>query len=1194
MNAFLATFQFELGYHLRRKSFLLIAGVFLLIGFADMYSSAKTGNAYFWVNSPSRLFFISIFRSIFGLLVVTAFVAETFTRDHQLQTEELVLSTPVGKPLYLGIRFAAASLVALLAFSCSILGMMLGGLMPGLNPFALGPFRIDAYLASFLTIVLPNLLTASVISFAIAARTRSMALTYAGAIVMIMFYFASLIMVGVDAIAYDSFIWWALLDPFGFYSYESTTLTWNVFQRNHQLPALTGVFLWNRLLWLGISVLVWWLSYRWFELRSLPSVFSRKLRSDSIDQTRTTEGIGASVLRPAGDSRMRFFHQWWCRSCFEIRSIFQRKAFRLLTGFGLLSLVLACIGRRSYHFTNPSTDILIHVSYVYLEYILFLIVILYAAELTWRDRRLKVREVYDATPASNAVMVLSHATALFCMITVYLLLAIVVLVVYQTWRGYTHYDFGLYFQMLFLEHGPYYYLTAILALFAQVIMRHKYAGIALVLLVAFSTVPLDAWGLYHNLYHWGAMNDIEYSPMNGYGRLFTGHLWFLLYWVIFSGGLLVLTCVFRVREIPEPMTRWKQWSQSPNSAKYLLGGLSICWCVTGVWIFYNTSLLNCYQPPGKNETAAEIEKRYQQYEPLPMPVVTSTSVKVEIYPEKNYFTADGEYSIENRTGKPIDEIHLLTFIHLQLNEVSCEGLTRREADPERGYYIYDLNPPLLPGEQRSLSFNTSIEMPVGFRNQTEADDVYLIYPNDVVGNGTNLYSPFILPFIGYTKMVEHKKDWQRYKYNLPPLSERMRPHDDSVGLSKGLMLSHLTWGNLDVTVGTSSDQTAVCCGTLVKRWNEAGRNYFHYRTEKQSRGKFTIYSGRYATRVDQRASVPIEVYYHPRHQENIELMIDQTAKVVQYLENTFGSCPFPRIRLVEFVYYDNDVYTQGGTIGIPEVLVWKSEADGQGKQNIQEWLSYLLARCWFEDQLIAADVSGGKTIIESLSEYASQDFLRRNRTPAEQRAAKQYLMREFFRELGKVDYQEPALQNVYNEQLIARRKGGMVLNLIEELVGRQAVLQGINQFLDRYRFHDAPYPTILDFRDSLIATAPESAAVIKDLFSQILTYQLELKSVTAKETGADKYRVSLKIEAKQLQTSGLGEQEVQTLRIPVRIQMTDSNGEIIYSRLRRLDSNLTTLNITVSAQPVAAMVDPEFRFPQAFQFANQKPVELEP
>ncbi len=34
----------------------------------------------------------------------------------------------------------------------------------------------------------------------------------------------------------------------------------------------------------------------------------------------------------------------------------------------------------------------------------------------------------------------------------------------------------------------------------------------------------------------------------------------------------------------------------------------------------------------------------------------------------------------------------------------------------------------------------------------------------------------MLPFVGYTKMVEHKQAWLRANLGLPPLADRMHTH----------------------------------------------------------------------------------------------------------------------------------------------------------------------------------------------------------------------------------------------------------------------------------------------------------------------------------------------------------------------------------------------------------------------------------
>ncbi|MEM7064308.1 MAG: peptidase [Cyanobacteria bacterium P01_B01_bin.77] len=1189
MSSTIAILLFEIRYHLRRPTFWLVSGLFFIIGLVDVVSKASEGNAFFFVNSPSQIFQTTIWYTIFGILAASAFVAETFVRDSNTRMEPLILATPIRKWDYLTTRFGAAFGVTVLAFSCYIPGMILGTLFPGLNPYALGPLRLDAYLAAYGLIALPNLLVVSALSFAIAARTRSIAITYAGAIVLVMLYLASLMMVGADAINYQQYQLWAMVDPFGFYAFEAKTLTWTVHQHNTQMPTLGGSLAWNRLLWLAVGAATWAVSYASYSMQ--PHIAKKKPKRQKSNGSYMADIL--YIPLPATSQPVGFWarmQQWLIRSGFEIRAVLRGQAFWLLTAFGLISLVMAAVGSQSFNYSNPSTDILIHSANIYLDYILFAIIVVYAAELVWRDRTLRLQAVIDATPVSNGVLLFSKLTALFAIITVNLLLAMAVLVAYQIVSGYTQFEFPLYFQMLFGEHGPYYYLTAVLALFTQVVTRHKYAGMALTVLLSLIHIPLNSLGLFHNLYRWAATNDIEYSLMNGYGHLFTGHLWYSLYWGIVGGILMLVAYVLW----PRGEQRQRAWALAHRRVKQLLVVLMMAWATVGSWIIYNTTIVNAYQPPGKEQTAAEIERRFKQYETLPMPVVTHTDLRIELYPDQRYFQAQGEYQLENRTDQPINEIHLITFINLKLGEVTYPGATLREAHPEWGYYIYDLATPLLPGEQQTLNFVTQIDRPRGFQNHVDSDDVYMVYPNDVVGNGTNLYSPFILPFIGYTKMVEHKKAWLRAKLDLPALDERMRPHDDPAGLTQGLMLTHLTWGTTDVTIGTDGDQIPVSTGQLVDKWTERDRNYARYRSPQQSRGKFTIYSGDYEIHRDNNYRIPIEIYYHPQHDDNIELIAQQVGQSLTFYEDKFGPYPFEQVRVVEFVYYDGMVFSEGGTLGIPEVLVWKSQAQGLGKEHIIDWVTYLLAQAWWEDQLIAADVAGGMTLRESLSAYASNLYLRSQRTPIQQERAQKQRMRNFFRSLGKIDFKEPPLIDIYNELPIARHKGGMILELIEDQIGQDALLKGIRTFLEQYRYQPAPYATVVNLQDTILAQTnkPSEQATIRELFSQVVTYQVGLADAVYTPRPDGKFDIHLTLDAQKLQSSELGQQQVMSLNMPVTIQLTDENNNHIYVAKPLLTKPQTTLTLVTDQQPAYAAIDPNYKLPSAYFQDNIKPFRL--
>lgn len=1191
-SLFFPIFSFELNYHLRRPTFWLIGALFFTIALTDIVSNASGGNAFFYINSPSQIYQTTIWYTIFGILAASAFVAETFVRDSNYRMESLILTTPIKKWDYLGTRFIAAFIVTLIAFSAYLLGMSLGTLLPGLNPFALGAFRPQAYGISYLLFTIPNLFIVSAIAFFVASRTRSMLITYASAIILVMLYLASLMMVGSEVINFEGYSVWAILDPFGFHAYEATTFSWTVEQFNTLMPPLSSTLIVNRLFWLGVGVIAIAWSYSSY-------------RMQLVDVGARVQSFGFAQDKGRGGANVGTFHetslqqsttiphnpikQWLYRSWFETQTVLKGKAFILLTIFGLASLIMTALGTRTYHYSYPSTDLLVHAANIYLEYILFAIIVVYAAELVWRDRNLRLQAVIDATPVSNGVLLFSKLTALFVVITINLLLAMGVMIAYQAAKGYYDFELPLYFKMLFVEHAPYFYLTAVLAIFTQVITRQKYAGMGLAIALSLSKIPLDALGWYHNLYRINETNDIEYSLMNGYGRLLEGHLWYVLYWSIFAAILSILAYIFWLRG-----TERVSWKRSLKLAsgkiKSILATLVVMFVGVGTWIFYNTNILNAYQPPGKQETAAEIERRFKQYENLPMPVVTDTKVDIEIYPDENYFTANGEYQLKNNTDKPITEIHLLTFVNLQLNEVNYPGATQTEAHPEWGYYIYQLATPLMPGSSQTMQFVTSVEQPQGFRNQVNSDDIYMIYPNDVVNNGTNLYSPFILPFVGYTKMVEQKKSWLRYKLGLPPLEERVLPHDDPKGLTQGFLLTHLGWGNTEITVSTSETQIPVSTGKLIKRWSENNRNYAQYQSTTPDKGKFTIFSADYAVHTNNNYRVPIEVYYHPQHDYNVELIAETAGKALAFYEQTFGEYPFEQIRIVETSYYDEQLFYEAGTIGIPEFLVWKNQAVGQGKENVIDWVTYLLAQSWWEDKIMAADVAGAMTIREALSSYSSMLYQRSRRTPQEQRFAKKQQMQYFFRGLGKIDFKEPALTDVYNEFPIARDKGGMVLEQIESIIGREALVAAIREFLRENSYQTPPYATIIDLQDKILAKANEQdRPIVTELLNRVVTYQVGITKAVSQPLPDGKYQTTLNIEAQKIYTSDLGKQDFANLDIPVTIVLEDAEGNEIYRQKHQIDNQQATIEIITDKEVVNSAIDPDYILPSAYLQDNIKP-----
>ena len=86
--------------------------------------------------------------------------------------------------------------------------------------------------------------------FALATITRSMFGTYIGLVAMLMTYFVSVAFLSRPE--FERIV--ALVDPFGVGAYGYATKYWTAAERNTRLPAIAGVILWNRVIWLGVGL----------------------------------------------------------------------------------------------------------------------------------------------------------------------------------------------------------------------------------------------------------------------------------------------------------------------------------------------------------------------------------------------------------------------------------------------------------------------------------------------------------------------------------------------------------------------------------------------------------------------------------------------------------------------------------------------------------------------------------------------------------------------------------------------------------------------------------------------------------------------------------------------------------------------------------------------------------------------------
>ncbi|MEM6966809.1 MAG: hypothetical protein AAF573_18740 [Bacteroidota bacterium] len=248
-------FKFELKYRAKRPAtYIYFAIMFLFAFLAITTDIVQVGGSAGQIkqNAPSTIaFFYTILSAIVGMFLASAIMGVPIIRDFEHNTASMIFTTPITKFQYLGGRYLGSFVTLLFVFSGMYFGMVLGLLMPWIDQEKLLPYDLWNLTQPFLLFASINAFILSGLLFASGALSRKIMVVYVQGILLFILYNLGVQMVS-DLENQDL---GAILDPFGIITTNHFTRYWTVAEKNSQLVSLTGVMLWNRLLWMGVSLL---------------------------------------------------------------------------------------------------------------------------------------------------------------------------------------------------------------------------------------------------------------------------------------------------------------------------------------------------------------------------------------------------------------------------------------------------------------------------------------------------------------------------------------------------------------------------------------------------------------------------------------------------------------------------------------------------------------------------------------------------------------------------------------------------------------------------------------------------------------------------------------------------------------------------------------------------------------------------
>ena len=461
------------------------------------------------------------------------------------------------------------------------------------------------------------------------------------------------------------------------------------------------------------------------------------------------------------------------------------------------------------------------------------------------------------------------------------------------------------------------------------------------------------------------------------------------------------------------------------------------------------------------------KERFSSYAKIQQPKITAIDFHIDLYPEQQRFEAKGSYWIQNKYDQPIDTL----LIKTGFDEISTFQLAVPyelvDKDTFAKFYVLKLKQPLASNDSLSVQFTIQ-----------NTNNTLFERNSNILSNGTFLKSD-AFPRIGY------------------PSATSELTLKDSTNSMFNYQTKDADLVRMNFVVSTSSEQTAIAPGRLLKQWNRNRRAYFHYQPQRPIKFSFGINSGIFECTQVKWQGVQVEVYHHPAHHWKVSQMIEGLKSSLSYNQKHFGPYQHEDIRIIEFPQSEGTfATTYANNIPTSEIR-FIAQSDSSDKKT--DFAFYVpvheLTHQWWGAQLIPRHSLGAPMLAESITEYIT---LMQYKNAFGTKKALNFLKLQCERYLrGHRSIQKskeyPLGYAKHDQTFVAYGKGAMAFHSMSYLLGEDSLNQILAKFLDQYRFQEAPYPSSTELIQKLYQAMPDSLQyVVTDWFYKKVIYQYQL------------------------------------------------------------------------------------------------------
>lgn len=1187
---------FEVRYWLRQPMVYIFTLLLALLTFGATASDSVqigggVGNVF--KNAPFVVYTFHGIMSFIALLMVTAFVNGTAIRDFTSNTSQIVFATPVSKAGYLVGKFLGSTIVATLPLLGVSLGIILGSWMPWVDPLRMGANLGSAHLQGFLVMSVPNVLFSAAVIFAVGILMRTTMASFITAIVLFVGYsIAGSMMEDMEnqTIA-------AMLDPFGSTAFAEMSEYWTVDQKNNAPIPFHGVLLWNRIAWIGVSVLVFAFGYWRFTFTD------RKQRAAITSAEPLVVVPPASQPLPrvqlsftAATQRKQFFSLF----LMDLIGILRSTPFIIIMALGIaqlftsLSFVTSMYGNTTYPVTYAVTDILQGSMFIYM----IIIITFYAGQLVWKERDPRIDGIVNALPMASGTPLLAKTAALLGVVLVVMLFTTLAGMITQLGHGYTRIQPLVYLTYYIVPSLLSFTFYSVLAILVHVLVNNKYLGFfVFILLIVLNMFAWDIPGIESNLLVLNGSAGMQYSDMNGVAPFIRNWVFFRAYWMLFAGIMLLAAFFFTLRgNDTEWRWRWHAARERSKGARLLALTLVGAWVVLAGFGYYQTQVVNEYTTENEMEDLqVRYERTYKRYASMAQPHFTDLTYTIDLDPAQRAISYAIVAILKNKNAHPMDTVWFNIPDDMDV-KLEVPGGQVVLDDEDLGQRMYRLSPPLQPGADLRVTMHGGWKRK-GIQNRTDH--------TTVVQNGSFFNNMQLLPTLGYDNGFELSDRADRREHGLPPNERMPALTDDPHARMNTYLMKNSDWVNVRTTISTSPDQIAIAPGSLKKEWEADGKRHFQYELDHPALNFYSFMSARYEVAREKWHDVDLEVYYQKEHAVNVPRMLNSMRMSLEYYTEHFGPYYHKQARIIEFPRYSSFAQAFPGTMPYSESIGFITDlSDTTDIDMVFYVVAHEMGHQWWAHQVCGADMQGSTLLSESMAQYSALMVMERAYGRAHMRKFLKYESDKYQQARGSEVIGERPLLLVENQGYIHYNKGSVVLYGLREFLGEDTVNQAYRSLVDSFAYAEPPWPTALDLKHALLKVTPDSLRyLITDGLDKITIHNNRVETATARMLPDSTYEVKLKLWAEKNHADSLGREtpvamndwfDVSLLRYPVFGAKADKslNDVPLLQRRVKLKSGWNEFTYTVATKPMKAVLDRDQLFFDKAMDDNEKKVEL--